>query len=472
MKSNTYNEVDEDVLKELKNIVGSNYVITDKDSMVDYKKDQSSSFSKVEKYPDVLIKPRTTEEISKIVRLANENMIPITPMGGKTGLVGGAIPIYGGIALSLERKNNDILVDEENIMVEVDAGVTMGDLYEAVEEKNLSLPIHPTTEDSFVGGTISTNASGENSLRHGLMRNYVKGIEVVLPNGEVINLGGKILKNNTGYSLLHLMIGSEGTLGIITRATLRLYPPSEKPRFVIVPFSKKEDAIKAVPEIIKKSILPDGIEYLEKKPIENSEKEANIKWPVEKGEATLMISISGMDENEILNKAEKIMTVCEENNAIDLFLATKTREVNNLIKIREVMGENPGMDDKVQYWDPDFSVPVSEIPTFLEKTREILENSSTNGEYYTYGHAGDGNIHTGAFFPEDDDIDEIKKVHERWIKVAIELGGSVSGEHGIGIFGISDLKKYRSEEELRLMKGIKKLFDPNNIMNPGKVIPE
>jgi len=472
MAEKDYGKVNESIIDKLKEIVGQDYVITDEKSMGDYKRDESFETSVKDRYPDVLVKPSTTEEISKIMKVANQNKIPVTPVGGKTGLVGGIVPVMGGISLSLERKNEKIDVDQENLMVEVDAGVTMTELYDKIKENGLTLPIHPTTGDAEVGGTISTNAAGETSLKHGMMRNYVMGLEVVLPNGEIIKVGGKILKDNTGYSLKNLFIGAEGTLGIITKAILRLYPPSEKPRFIIVPFNSKEDAIYTVPKIVKSGIIPEGIEYLERGPIEDSERDSNVKWPVEKGEATLMIAISGRDEEEILSKAEVIMDVCNENNAIDLFMATEDREIEKLLEIRERIGEGGGEHEGKRYWSADLCVPLSELPEFLKKTEKILEESSLGADYYTFGHAGDGNVHVGGLFPEDMDKEEFHRVYDEWIDETIRLGGSVSGEHGVGLIRKSIMRKQRSKEELRLMESIKRAFDPNLIMNPGKIVPE
>ncbi|MFW6304458.1 MAG: FAD-binding oxidoreductase [Candidatus Saliniplasma sp.] len=472
MAETDYGEVDQNIIEKLKEFVGDDYVITDKKSMGGYKRDESFETSVKDRYPDVLVKPSTTDEISKIMKLANKNKIPVTPVGGKTGLVGGIIPVMGGISLSLERKDKKIDVDQDNLMVEVDAGITMTELYEKIEQNGLALPIHPTTGDAGVGGTISNNAAGETSLKHGMMRNYVMGLEVVLPNGEVIELGGKILKDNTGYSLKNLFIGAEGTLGIITKAVLRLYPPSAKPKFIVVPFKNKKDAIQTVPKIVKSGILPEGVEYLERGPIEDSERDSSVKWPVEKGEATLMIAISGRDEEDVLGKAEMIIDVCEENNAIDLFLATEDREIEKLLEIRERIGEGGGEHEGKRYWSADLCVPLSELPGFLRKTEEILEESSLDAEYYTFGHAGDGNVHVGGLFPEDMDKGEFHRVLDQWLDETIRLGGSVSGEHGVGIIRKSMMRKQRSKEELRLMEAIKRAFDPNLIMNPGKIVPE
>nr|AGF93608.1 glycolate oxidase, subunit GlcD [uncultured organism] len=468
-----YNEVDDTIIDELKNICGSDFVITDRDMMESYTHDELSPAEVEGEYPDILVKPDSSEKVSKIMKLANESLIPVTPIGGRTGLMGGMIPVYGGIGLSLERLNRTIDVDEDNLMVEVDAGVSMEKLYDAVEEKGLTLPIHPTTEDSQVGGTIAANAGGEATLKHGVMRDYVKGLEVVLPDGEIIKIGGKLLKDNTGYSLLHLMIGSEGTLGIITKAVLRLYPSSEQSKFIIVPFESGENAISTVPEIIKSGITPAGIEYLERDTILSGEEKVNESWPTEKGEATLMIIVTGEEEDEILEKAQKIMEICEEKGAIDAFLATKRKEMEKIMKIREGIAEVIQEGNVTGHRSGDLVVPPSKIPEFIKKAREIFEDSQIEGTFYAFGHAGDGNVHLEGKLPDENvDWEKVKELRDRWIQTAIDMGGEITGEHGIGLIKKPELRKFKSPRMIQLMESIKKSFDPNNILNPGKIVSE
>ncbi len=475
MNESNYGEINQKFIEKLEQICGQEFVITDKKQMEDYKRDETPETEVEGCYPDVLVRPEKTGEVSEIMKIATENKIPVTPIGGRTGLAGGSVPIYGGIGLSLERINEKIDVDEENMMVEVDAGVRMEDLYDAVEDKGLALPIHPTTEDSQIGGSIATNAGGEVSMKHGVMRDYVKGLEVVLPNGEVIKLGGKILKNNAGYPLIQLLIGSEGTLGIITKATLRLYPPSENPKMITIPFESREAAIETVPEIIKSGIIPDGIEYIDGTSIMAGELYTGDEWPTEKGEATLLIMLSGRHEDEILEKAQEIMEICEERNAIDTFLAMEDREIDKIWGIRLGIPE-AGLSGTIEgykpYWSSDMTVPPSKIPTFLKKTEEILKETSLDSLFGAFGHAGDGNLHVSALFKEDADREKIAEIREKWTEEAIKLGGTITGEHGVGIAKKSALEKYHSKEELKLMRGIKDLFDPNHILNPGKIVSE
>ncbi len=473
MGKSDYNKVSEEIIEGLQDICGEDYVISDRDSMESYTHDELSPAEVKGEYPEVIVKPDSTEKVANIMKFANENKVPVTPIGGKTGLMGGMIPVYGGIGLSLERLNEDIEVDEDNLMVEVDAGVSMNELYEAVEKKGLTLPIHPTTEDSQVGGTIAANAGGEATLKHGVMRDYVKGLEVVLPNGEILNLGGKLLKNNTGYNLMHLLIGSEGTLGIITKAILRLYPSSEESKFILVPFDSGENAINTVSEMMRKGTIPVGIEYLEEETIKRGQEKVNEKWPSEIGEATLMILVSGETEDEILEQAQNIMEICQERGALDAFLATKSQEMDKIMKIREGIAEVIQEGNVTGHRSGDLVVPPSKIPELIDKARKIFNESDLEGTFYAFGHAGDGNVHIEGNLPEEGvDWDEVKKVRDKWIQEAIDLGGDITGEHGIGLIKKPELRKFKDKEELRLMEGIKSLFDPNNILNPGKIVPE
>ncbi len=469
----SYNKVTDEIIEYLKDICGDNYVISDRDSMESYTHDELSPVEVKGEYPEVVVKPNSTEQISRIMNFADENKIPVTPMGGKTGLAGGMIPVYGGIGLSLERLNEKIEVDEDNLMVEVDAGVTMNDLYEAVEKKGLTIPIHPTTGDSQVGGTIAANAGGESTLKHGVMRDYVKGLEVVLPNGEILKLGGKLLKNNTGYSLMHLLIGSEGTLAIFTKAILRLYPSSEESKFIIVPFESGQSAIKTVSEMIKKGIMPVGIEYLERETIIRGQQKVNENWPCDIGEATLMIFVSGKNEDEILDKAQEIMQICQQRGAVDAFLAFKSKEIDKILKIRAGIAEVIQEGNVTGHRSGDLVVPPSKIAEMIDRARTIFFESNLEGIFYAFGHAGDGNVHIEGKLPDEGIIDwkEVKEVRDKWIQEAINLGGDITGEHGIGLIKKAELRKSKSEEEMRLMEGIKNLFDPNNIMNPGKIVP-
>ncbi|MCP8304049.1 MAG: FAD-binding oxidoreductase [archaeon] len=460
-----YGKVDENLIKELKNICGSKYVITDKDQMLGYRTDETIEAEKMLRvpFPDAVVKPRFVEEISEVLKLSNKKRIPVTPRGGGTGLSGGVIPVYGGIVLSMENMNKIIEIDKENLMVVLEAGVALGDLYKAVEREGFFFPPHPGDEGAQIGGAIATNAGGARTVKYGTMRSFVKGIEVVLPTGEVLNLGGKLLKNNTGYALMHLIIGSEGTLGVITKATLKLLPSSAAPMILVVPYSNRHDAIKTVLEILRGGVIPLGIEYMEREAMERSEEYLGRKWPTEKGEGCLMVMITGKDEDEIFSRSECIMRICEANKALDIFMAEQKRDQENVMEIRSKMYEALKGDMMALF---DITVPPGRMGKFMKKVEEVSEKYGVSMS--TYGHAGDGNVHVHLM---KTDVKKYEKIKEELYEEGSRMGGVISGEHGIGLLRIGDLHISRDRKEIELMKKIKKVFDPNGILNPGKIFP-
>lgn len=461
-----FKQVEEAILSQLKEICGKKYVVTEQKQMIDYVTDETAALEKrIEiRYPEAVVKPSSTNEVAKVMKLAYQEEIPVTPRGGGTGLSAGAVPIHGGILLSLERLDQVVEVDTDNLMAVVEGGVTLEELFDAVEEKNLYFPPHPGDEGAHVGGSIAANAGGARCVRYGVIRNYVLGMEVVLPNGEVLNLKGKLLKNNTGYALRHLLIGNEGTLGIITKATLRLMPPSTEPTILVAPYENREDAIRTIPAILRGGIIPLGAEYIEKEALKRSEEYLDQKWPTEKGAASLMIMISGRGEEEILSKSQDIMTICEEYNAIDVFMASEKRERDNVMDIRSKIYEAL-KEESMEIFD--ITVPPSSIVDFMQKVEELSEKY--NMPMPGYGHGADGNIHIHVMNTEIETFNEIKG---KLFEFATKLGGVITGEHGIGKTKLSDIHYSRSESELALMRQIKKVFDPKGILNPGKVIPK
>lgn len=285
-------KINPEVIKELKKIVGDNNIITDKEKMIDYSHDEFS-LDWVRHFPEVVVKPKTTGEISQIMKLASKEKFSVTPRGGGTGLVGGCIPVFGSVVLSLENMNKILEVDEENLMATVEPGVTLMDFYEKVKSSGLFFPPHPGDESAYMGGAIATNAGGARAVKYGVMRDFVKGLEVVLPNGEILDLGGKLMKNCTGYSLLHLMIGSEGTLGIITKAVILLMPRPKRVITLVIPYDSLYDTIKTVPKIILNGIRPMSIEFIQSDAISPSEEMLGKKWPGKEGKAFLMIIVDG-----------------------------------------------------------------------------------------------------------------------------------------------------------------------------------
>jgi len=453
------------VARDLEGIVGENWVVTERDLMEDYLKDETPDPICPSPAADViLVKPANTSEVSSILKLANRERIPVFPVGGRTGLVGGAVPDKPGIILSLERMNK-IEIDQDNLMAIAEAGVTLGDLIKAVEDAGMFFPPHPGDEGAHVGGLIATNAGGVRAVKHGIMRDYVKGIEVVLPTGEVLSLGGKLLKNNMGYNLMHLMIGSEGTLGVITKAVIKLYPKSKFSVTLLVPFNRRLDAINVVPKILQSGITPLAIEYVEEEEIEKAAEHLNEKWPVEEDKAQLIIILTGMNEDELFSECEEISEICQKNGALETVLAETRQEQDRVLKIRSNVytALKPEMCDIL-----DVTVPPSRLGDLMDAVDEIAKKYGAR--IPVYGHAGDGNLHAHIMKEDGREPEYSEKMRKDIYKAGVSLGGVITGEHGIGKIRVKNLDLFLSKKEMELMKAMKSMFDPNNILNPGKVV--
>ncbi len=455
-----------EVINELKRIVGDTWVITDIDIIRSYLTDETAEPVKPKPVEDVvLVKPGSSAEISEIMKLANKYKVPVFPRGGGTGLVGGCIPSRSGIILSLERLNK-IEIDRENLMAVAEAGVTLGKLIEEAEKAGLSFPLHPGDEGAYIGGLVVCNAGGSRAVKTGIMRNYVKGLEVVLPTGEIITLGGKVLKNNMGYHLLHLFIGSEGTLGIVTKAILRLYPRFGYTLTMIVPFNDRHSAISSVPEILRSGVIPLAIEYVEKELVEKSAESLGLKWPCSEGKYFLMIIIAEANEEVAFECSEKIVSICERYGALEPLVAERRDEQANILKIRSEI---------YKVLKPD-TIDILDVTVPPARVGDLIDAIDSIGEKYgiyipVYGHVGDGNLHPHIMKQEGWSMEDYDRVRKEIYDAAVRLGGVITGEHGVGAIRRKYLKHYLSEKELELMKSIKRIFDPNNILNPDKVLP-
>ncbi|WP_318249179.1 FAD-binding oxidoreductase [Geoglobus acetivorans] len=456
-----------DVVLKLREIVGSENVVLDPES---YLYDETPPLIRPEASRDVaVVKPGSTEEVSRIMKLANERKIPVFVRGGGTGLSGGAIPTRPGIVLSMERMNRIIEIDEQNLMAVCEAGVTLRQLLDAVERiPGLSFPPHPGDEGAQIGGLVVNNAGGARAVKYGVMRNYVVGLEVVLPTGEVLNLGGKVIKNATGYDLLHLIIGSEGTLCAVTKAVLRLIPESGATYTLVIPFESAENAIRAVPEILRSGITPLAMEYMDIEAIRAGERVTGKRWPCSGGKAHLMVIVDGMDEDELIRKAEVIERISKNHGALDVLVGVSRREQREILEIRSLIYEGlKGETIEVL----DVSVPPASIAEFVETCQKEAERLGIRVLHF--GHAGDGNVHQQILksgMGEDEWLEKYLKFKEFAFGVASRLGGYITGEHGIGSVKKADMLKTLPEKSIELMKAIKKVFDPNGILNPGKVI--
>jgi len=469
-----YKKVNKDIREKLERIVGCENLTFDSEKMVDYSHDEFS-LADIARMPELVIKPKKTEEVAEIIRLANKEMIPVTPRGGATGLCGGCVPSCGGIVLSLENMNQILEIDLDNQMAVVEAGVTLSDFYSAVEEAGLFFPPHPGEESAMIGGVIATNAGGSRAVKYGVIRNYVRGLEVVLPTGTIVHLGGKLMKSSMGYNLLNLIIGSEGTLGIITKATILLMPPAQVTRSLIIPYDDLDNAIETVPLLIRRKMLPMAVEFIDREVIQITEEFLRKKWPCSEGKTYLLIIIDASSEEELDRLSEIVAETCMEKRALDVYVADSPEKQRQVLDIRSKIYEAIKAHT-VEILD--IVVPRAEISKHV---RKVHETSQKYGIWLpTFGHAADGNVHTHIMkarlengniipVPEEEWREKIDKVRKELYRDSKTRGGMISGEHGIGIVKKPFLSYVLEEEEIRLMKGIKSLFDPRRILNPNKI---
>jgi glycolate oxidase len=414
----------------------------------------------------IVVKPKNTEEISKVMKYANETKIPVVVRGGGTGLCGACIPIKESIIISTERLNKIIEIDEDNMVAVLEAGVTLFELIEELDKyEGVGFPVHPGDEGAQMGGMAATNAGGARAVKHGVMRKHIQGMEVVLPNGEIMELGGKLIKNNAGYNLMHLIIGSEGTLAIITKIILKIYPKDKYSATIIAPFEHFNDASKSVLEILKSGLTPLAVEYQDKHLFVETAKMLGTEWQAKQGNADLMIIISEKTEDLLYATCKQINDICEKNNSYETLFAGKKSEQDELLLIRSQHYEY--IKDIIGH-SFDIAVPIASIPAYLNELKELAK------EYNTFtnitAHIADGNVHSDIVLVDGKMPPYAEELKDKIFKACFKYNGTITGEHGIGKLRVDDLKLQKSETELNLMKSIKKVFDPNNILNPGTVL--
>lgn len=453
------------IIEAFENIVGKNYVVTERALFESYLTDETAEPVRPQPATElILVKPANTQEVSKILHFANENKVPVFPRGGGTGLVGGAVPTESGVILSMERMN-EIEIDGENLMAVAEAGVTLGKLLSSAEEAGLFFPLHPGDETAQVGGLVATNAGGVRAIKHGVMRNFVKGMEVVLPTGEILRLGGKLQKNNVGYDLINLIIGSEGTLAVITKVILRLYPKFEATATLIVPFDDRHDAVNSVPRMLQDGRMPLAVEYVERDLMEKTARHIGETWPVKEGKCYLLIIEAESSRDQVLSESLKIAEICKRNGSLEPLFAEPRDEQERILRIRSNIYSalKPGTVDIL-----DVTVPPANVGELIDAVDKI---SKKHGAYLpTYGHVADGNLHVHVMKKENRDIGYVEELRSEIYEAATKLGGVITGEHGVGKIRTDKLHLYLDEKELELMRRIKEIFDPNNILNPGNKI--
>lgn len=457
------------MIDQLKIIVGQSFVFTDEATRNDYGHDETEDLVFP---PQVVVKPMNAFEISEILKMANEYKIPVVPIGGRTGLSGGALSVQGGIGLSMERFNKILSIDEQNSQVITEPGVITQTLRETVAEKGLFYPVDPSSMGScFIGGNIAENSGGARAVKYGVTKDYVLNLEVVLPTGEIIWTGANTLKNSTGYNLTQLMVGSEGTLGIVTKIVLKLLPINKHNLLMLVPFYQAEQACEAVSAIFRAGIVPSALEFMERDAIDWVLQfvEANVQ--VKDGiQAHLLIEVDGNYPEVLMNEAEKIMNVLELFQIDDILFADTDDTKNALWKMRRSVAE--AVKANSIYKEEDTVVPRYELPKLLKGVKAI--GKKYGFESVCYGHAGDGNLHINIIKGEMTDENwrtEVPKGIRELFELTVSLKGTLSGEHGIGYVQKDYMDIAFSKTHLELMERIKFVFDPNGILNPGKILP-
>ncbi|MDD4083038.1 MAG: FAD-linked oxidase C-terminal domain-containing protein [Sphaerochaetaceae bacterium] len=459
-----YNKINENDIKYLSSIF-QNRMFIGEDISEDYFHDELGSISKK---PELLIKALNTDEVSKLMKYSNDHKIPVVVRGAGTGLVGGSVCIYGGIMLDLSQMNTILDLDKENLTITVQPGVLLMDLISYVDSENFLYPPDPGEKSATIGGNISTNAGGMRAVKYGVTRDYVRGLTVVLPNGKIMKFGGKVVKNSSGYSLKDLVIGSEGTLAVITEAILKIVPKPEKTISVLIPFTTMEEAISVVPKIILTKTLPVAIEYMSKSTILESESYLGKKFPTHASEAYLLLSFDGQPE-QVNYELSKVSDLCLTEGALDVLIVDTEERMNVVWNARGAFLEAI-KNSTTEMDECDVVVPKNKVADFILFTHRV--SKILNLRIPSFGHAGDGNLHVYLCkddLPEEQWLQIKQKAFELMYEKAEKFGGLISGEHGIGWEKKDYLKTLLGEDQINLMKDIKIAFDPNLILNPKKI---
>ena len=465
----TYTTLNDSLLEKFNILVDKEDFLMDSESLEKYGQDETEDL--IFK-PQLVLRPKTVEQISKIMKLANAHKIPVTVRGAGTGLSGGALPINAGITLSTERFNKILEIDERNLQATVEPGVINYNFQEAVKQVGLFYPPDPASWGSCsLGGNVAHSSGGPKAVKYGTTRDYVLNIQMVLANGEIIWTGANTLKYSTAYNLTHLMVGSEGTLGIITKIVFKLIPLPKNDLLMLVPFYSAERACEAVGAVFRAGITPSAMEFMERDAIDWSIKyagELNFEIKPE-WQALLLIEVDGNDMDVLMKDCEIIGDIMQQHQADEILFADSSEQKSALWKIRRKVGE--AVKSNSVYKEEDTVVPRAELPKLLAGVKAI--GSKYGFKSVCYGHAGDGNLHVNIIKGElSDDIweNELPKGITEIFELCKKLGGTISGEHGIGLVQKGYLPIVFPEHQLELMRQIKKVFDPNMILNPGKMV--
>ena len=450
-------------------ICGADRVLTDRADLDIHGADETEDLCFP---PEVVVLPRTTAQVQAIMKHCASRKLPVTPRGAGTGLSGGALPVNGGVCLSLAKMNEILEIDTENLVAVVQPGVITQVLQEAVEAKGLFYPPDPASRGScMIGGNVAECAGGPRALKYGVTKDYVLGVEAVLPDGDVIRWGGKLLKNVTGYNLAQLLVGSEGTLAIVTEIAMKLIPLPKERVMIVAPFDDGEAAARALTKIFMNRHSPSAAEYLEGAAVRCAEKKFGKSFPQSDAEAHLLLELDGNDRGVLDREAELVGEICLNEGARDVLIADDAQKVADIWQMRRGIGE--AVKSVSVYKEEDTVVPRAKLPELVRVVREICAKHKLTA--ITYGHAGDGNLHVNILKMELTDEEwegrlpgAITELFER----VVAMGGTISGEHGIGWVQKHYMPIAVTPVELALMRRIKHAFDPDGILNPGKVFPD
>jgi glycolate oxidase len=463
-----FNKITQDILSKFSAIVGQANIFVSNEDLENYGHDETEDLVFL---PEVVLKPATAADISEILKICNSERIPVTPRGAGTGLSGGALPVAGGVLLSMEKFNRILEIDERNLQATVEPGVITQVFQEAVAAKGLFYPPDPSSRGScFLGGNLGENAGGPKAVKYGVTRDYVLSLEVVLPTGEIITTGAKVLKNSTGYNLTQLMVGSEGTLGIVTKIIFKLIPLPKHNLLMLVPFFNAEKACEAVSAVFRAGFTPSALEFMERDAIDwalQYVEEVNVQVKPEV-QAHLLVEVDGNDLEILYKQAEEISEMMMNFDCDEILFADSAQQKDDLWKLRRRVAE--AVKSNSVYKEEDTVVPRAELPKLLAGVKEIGKKYGFKS--VCYGHAGDGNLHVNIIKGEMSDEDWNNKLKDgirEIFHLTVALGGTLSGEHGIGLVQKEFLDIALHPKSIELQKNIKKLFDPNGILNPGKI---
>ncbi|WP_425058718.1 putative FAD-linked oxidoreductase [Sporomusa carbonis] len=461
-----YNAVTPELIAELKNILGDRYVSTDSDKLEMYKTDEEAN-PKYHHLPEVVVFPENTEQVAAVVRLANKYLVPVTPRGAGTGLAGGAIPVYGGIVLVMDRLDKILEFNEEALYVVAQAGVRTSEIQKEAKKRGLLYAGDPCSSESCqIGGNVSTNAGGNKAIKYGTTRDQVYAVEVVTPEGEIVTIGSRLAKKSTGYALEQLLVGSEGTLGIITQVTLKLKPLATHSLDLLAIFKDVDQALSIPNKIVKAGITPTSMEFMDNNAIQSCARYLKIDLPyANDGGVYVIITVEGFNQDDVDQQTVIVDELCTEGGAAEVLVADEDR----IWKARRNFAEAARADSLV-YYAEDIVVPVDAISELMKKLPELEKKYGIATT--TAAHIGDGNIHVNALkmnIPDDVWDATLNEFHKELYGFVYSLGGRLSGEHGIGSKKIKEMEMFTNPLELKIMRAIKKALDPNGILNPGKI---